>query len=69
MKWPWLVPQLQGFDDEAKNINRFNFAARNLDRFFLNELNEQDWKKAVDEFLPKMTDEVIEKAINNSQRK
>jgi hypothetical protein len=64
IKWPWLVPQLQGFDAKAKNINRFNFAARNLDRFFLNELNEQDWKKAVDEFLPKMTDELIERALN-----
>lgn len=61
---PWIVPQLEGFKPKAKNINRFNFAARNFDRFFLNELNEQDWKKAVDEFVPKMTDEVIEKAFN-----
>lgn len=68
IKWPWLVPQLQGFDEKAKNINRFNFAARNLDRFFLNELNEQDWKKAVDEFIPKMTDAVIEEAINQQPR-
>jgi len=68
VKWPWLVPQLQGFDAKAKNINRFNFAARNLDRFFLNELNEQDWKKAVDEFIPKMTDAVIEEAINQQPR-
>jgi hypothetical protein len=68
IKWPWLVPQLQGFDVQAKNINRFNFAARNLDRFFLNKLNEQDWKKAVDEFIPKMTDQVIEEAINRQPR-
>ena len=68
VKWPWLVPQVQGFDDEAKGINRFNFAARNLDRFFLNELNEQDWRKAIDEFLPKMTDEVIENAINQQPK-
>ena len=64
IKWPWLVPQLEGFKAKAKNINRFNFAARNLDRFFLSELNEQDWQKEVDAFLPKMTDEVIEKALN-----
>ena len=63
-KWPWVVPQLEGFKPKAKNINRFNFAARNFDRFFLTELNEQDWKKEVDEFIPRMTDEVIEKAIN-----
>jgi hypothetical protein len=63
-KAPWVVPQLEGFKPKAKNINRFNFAARNFDRFFLTELNEQDWKKEVDEFIPKMTDEVIENAIN-----
>ncbi len=64
IKWPWLVPQLQGFSDKAKNIKRFNFAARNLDRFFLNELSEEDWKQAVDKFLLQMTDEVIERALN-----
>jgi hypothetical protein len=67
-KWPWLVPQLEGIKPKAKNINRFNFAARNFDRFFLTELNEQDWKKEVDEFIPKMTDEVIEKAINEQPK-
>ncbi len=64
IKWPWLVPQIEGFKPQAKNINRFNFAARNLDRFFLNELSEQDWKKEVETFLPKMADELIEKALN-----
>ncbi len=63
VKWPWLVPQLQGFRAEAKSIKRFNFAARNLDRFFLNKLSEQDWKQAVDKFVGQMTDEVIERAI------
>ena len=63
-KAPWVVPQLEGFKPKSKNIKRFNFAARNFDRFFLTELSEQDWKKEVDEFIPKMTDEVIEKAIN-----
>ena len=63
LKWPWLVPQLEGFKAKSKNINRFNFAARNLDRFFLNELNVEDWQKEVDAFLPKMTDELIEEAL------
>jgi len=63
-KWPWLVPQIEGFKAKAHNINRFNFAARNLDRFFLNELTEEDWKQAVDEFLSKMTDDVLDKALN-----
>ena len=58
-----FVPQLEGFKAQAKSIRHFNFAARNLDRFFLNGLSEQDWKTTVDWFLTKMTDEVIDRAI------
>lgn len=58
-----LVPQLEGFKAEAKSIERFNFAARNFDRFFLNQLTEADWKKSVDDFLAKMTDDVIDRAM------
>lgn len=59
-----LVPQLEGFKAQANNITRFNFAARNFDRVFLSQLSEAEWKKAVDEFIPKMTDEVIDRALN-----
>ncbi len=58
-----LVPQLEGFKPKAKSIARFNFAARNLDRFFLNELTEEDWKQAAEKFLSQMTDQVIENAL------
>lgn len=58
-----LVPQLEGFKVQANNINRFNFAARNLDRFFLNQLTEQDWKQAAEKFVSQMTDAVIERAL------
>lgn len=58
-----LVPQLEGFKPAAKSITRFNFAARNLDRFFLNELSEADWKAAAEKFVSQMTDEVIDRAI------
>ncbi len=57
------VPQLEGFKPKAHDIRRFNFAARNFDRFFLNQLTEADWQKTVDEFIPKMTDQVIENAL------
>lgn len=58
-----LVPQLEGFKPQANSIARFNFAARNLDRFFLNQLNEEDWKREAESFVAKMTDAVIENAI------
>ncbi len=63
-----LVPQLEGFKPQAKSIARFNFAARNLDRFFLNQLTEQDWKNEAESFLAKMTDEVIDRAIAQQPR-
>ncbi|MBL7746145.1 MAG: BamA/TamA family outer membrane protein [Chitinophagaceae bacterium] len=58
-----FVPQLEGFKQEANSIRLFNFAARNLDRFFLNEMDEEDWKQATEKFLSQMTDQVIEKAL------
>jgi hypothetical protein len=58
-----LVPQLEGFKPAANSIARFNFAARNLDRFFLNQLTEADWKREAEAFLAKMTDQVIEQAL------
>lgn len=60
---PSLVPELQGFRAHAKNIKTFNRAARNFDRTFLTELNQDEWKHAVDSFLSTMTDPVIEKAL------
>jgi hypothetical protein len=58
-----LVPQLEGFKSQARSIKRFNFAARNLDRFFLNELTEEQWKQAADKFVSQVTDQVIENAM------
>ena len=63
-KKPWLLPQIQGMKAHTKSIDRFNFTARNLDRFFLNELNEQDWKNEAEKLVAEMTDEVIEKALH-----
>lgn len=58
-----LVPQLEGFKPAAKSITRFNFAARNVDRFFLNQLSADEWKAAAEKFVSQMTDEVIDRAI------
>lgn len=63
VQWPWLVPQLEGIKPKSRNIERFNFAARNFDRYFLNQLTEADWSKAVNDFLPLMTDQVIDEAL------
>jgi hypothetical protein len=60
---PWFVPEVQGFRPKARNIKTFNRPARNFDRFFMSELDEQAWKRNIDTFLNAMTDEVIERAL------
>jgi hypothetical protein len=59
----WILPKFQGFRKKAENINTFNFNARYFDRSFLNALNESDWSAAIDSFLPRMTDQVIDSAL------
>ncbi|MBK5271235.1 MAG: hypothetical protein JJE22_09495, partial [Bacteroidia bacterium] len=65
---PWLGPQVQGFRAKAININTYNFNAKSMDRAFLNEINQEDWKKMVDAFLAKMTDSLIEKALHRQPK-
>lgn len=64
VKAPWLIPELQGFKAHASNIKTFNRTARNFDRTFLTELTADDWKKQIDSFLMNMTDDAIDKALN-----
>ncbi|HEU0111720.1 MAG TPA: BamA/TamA family outer membrane protein [Flavisolibacter sp.] len=62
-KKPNLVPELQGFRANTDNIKTFNRAARNFDRFFLNELDKETWNTQIDSFLLSMTDSVINTAM------
>ena len=57
------IPELQGFKAGAKDQVTFNRSAINLDNFFLNELNENQWREAITSFLQSMTDSVIKKAL------
>ena len=58
-----LFPELMGFRAKVKSIGYFNRAAQNFDRYFLTELNEEDWNRETDALLRKMTDEVIDSAL------
>lgn len=68
LRKPWYVPEIQGFKPEASNIKTFNKPARNFDRFFLNHLDADVWRKQVDTFLSKMTDDVIDAAIRRQPK-
>ena len=61
---PSLVPEIQGFRAHAKNIKTFNRSARNFDRTFLTELDQNEWKQTVDSFLSTMSNNVIETALD-----
>lgn len=58
-----LVPDLQSFDYEIKDVAKLSIAARNLDRNFLNKLTHQQWLQIAFEVQTKLTDQVIEDAV------
>jgi hypothetical protein len=60
---PWLMPYIQGFRDKIPNINGLAFEERFFDRFFLNELDENDFKKIAEDFVASLTDEKLKKAV------
>jgi hypothetical protein len=68
MARPWFIPEIQGFRAKAKDIKTFNRPARNFDRYFLSELDENTWSKYVDTFLHAMSDQVIETALHQQPR-
>jgi len=59
----WAVPQLQGFRAKARNIDGLNYAPRNFDRNYLNELTELDWRNGAEAVVATMTDSLIESAV------
>jgi len=67
---PWLAgsafitPQLQGFRTKARNINTYNYNARNFDRNYLSSLVEKDWREAAEALVAKMTDSLIGYALS-----
>ncbi|HYJ64822.1 MAG TPA: BamA/TamA family outer membrane protein, partial [Parafilimonas sp.] len=54
---------MQNFGNEISNIKMLNYEERNMDRFFLNEMNLNDWINAVKSIQAELTDTVIEKSI------
>jgi hypothetical protein len=59
----WLKSKFQGYSDQIRDINGWNFNARYFDRYFLNQLSEDDWKEQIAYVQGKLTDDVIDKAI------
>lgn len=60
----WLKSKFQGFHDNIRDINGFNFNARYFDRYFLNGLSEADWKEQIAYLQQTLTDSLIRYAIH-----
>ncbi|MEP7107340.1 MAG: BamA/TamA family outer membrane protein [Ferruginibacter sp.] len=59
----WLKSRFQGFHATIRDIKGFNFHARFFDRYFLNQLGEEDWREQVAYVQNKLTDSLIKAAI------
>jgi hypothetical protein len=53
----------QPFGNDVKDIKTFNYEERNLDRFFANEMNLENWQSTAKEMQQALTDAVIETAV------
>lgn len=54
---------LQTFDYKIKDVNHFNFPARNLDHHLLNEVTETQWLNIAAQLKEELTDKVIDNAV------
>jgi len=59
------LPYMQSFDDDLKNVTIFNYEERNLDRRLMNEVTLNDWQSIATDLQRSLTDDVIEKAVQN----
>ncbi|WP_158826792.1 BamA/TamA family outer membrane protein [Mucilaginibacter lacusdianchii] len=58
-----FMAKFQNYGDHIRSINRWNLNARYFDRYFLNSLNEDDWKTEITYVQNQLTDEVITQAV------
>ncbi|BDD11883.1 hypothetical protein FUAX_43150 (plasmid) [Fulvitalea axinellae] len=59
----WLLPKLEGFNEDIRSVPWFNFNARYFDRTFLVGASESDWIAEAEELQSSLTDEKIRQAV------
>lgn len=59
------MPFLEGFNKSIKSAPGMNFVAKDFDRLFLNNINEESWRNISKTFVSGMADSVILKAVKN----
>ncbi|TMI96235.1 MAG: hypothetical protein E6H08_04880 [Bacteroidetes bacterium] len=61
---PWAVRPLENLTPKVKDVLGENFAARNLDRQFLNELTREDWQQTIAGMQSLLTNDAIKEAVD-----
>ncbi|GAB3016436.1 BamA/TamA family outer membrane protein [Spirosoma pulveris] len=61
---PWIQPKFQGFTTRLDNVNGFMNNGRFFDRLFMHDLNAQDWMTEITNLRDSLTDDVLQRAIN-----
>lgn len=63
LSYQWLKAHLQPFSPHIRNVIHWNFNARHFDRFFLNHLDRDAWKKEIESIQSVMSDSLINAAM------
>jgi hypothetical protein len=60
---PWALRPLENMTKKVKDVLGENFAARNLDRQFLNQLTKEEWQQTISSIQSSLTDDAIKRQL------
>ena len=61
---PWALRPLENMTKKVKDVMGENFAARNLDRQFLNEVTKEEWQQTISNMQSSLTNDAIKEAVD-----
>ncbi|NII23814.1 BamA/TamA family outer membrane protein [Pseudoflavitalea sp. X16] len=62
-RWRWILPFLQGFNSNYRNIEGELWESRQLNGRFLTQFSYDDWMRITREFVATVTDPVLEEGL------
>ncbi len=61
----WMVRQLENYKKDEPDVVSLTHSGRHLDRRILSRLSQDEWRAVTEEVESKLTDTVIDEAVNN----
>ncbi|HEU4469606.1 MAG TPA: hypothetical protein VFR58_00860 [Flavisolibacter sp.] len=59
----FAMPHINSFTKNSKGLRNLNFKAWGMDKFFLNDLDAEEWQNTIREFTAALSDERIDAAV------